>query len=379
MAEEADAINNKKNGKNSDTGKPDYSGFFSGIISRVITIFLVVGIVGSIGLYTCKVAQANVLPDSMDFIPFGKKEKSVEEIPININIVKQYGMYGLGWLLGEAPKVSSTKIDFDINQVNKSYAEGLIGVLNALKNDPEKSSYFGLYLRDVILNTIANNNLFINKLFGALNQYLPESVILILTPFIYSFLFIVVYLVNVGLCFFYQIKYWEDFFMDKGTKNNNVSWYKPFTYLRPVRGFAFFLYCLFLFFPFMFILPFIVMIYTYLSPILISGKTERTNQDFGFFDFVKNVFLYKNQFFLFLMTLVLVSQTATSLGTNALIGCIVGILLVVFVFHLFGSTNVDDDPNLTPGLVSVKPAKMKGGTMTGGTMTGGKLKTKKKA
>ena len=123
---ETNAIDSKNT--NSSSKPPNYAGFFSGLVTNSIQILISFVLVGSIGLYTCKVAQANVLPDNISFQPFGNKIKDVEEIPININVVKVYGLNGLGMFLGQKPKkVESTKIVFNNKQILAQYEKGLIG------------------------------------------------------------------------------------------------------------------------------------------------------------------------------------------------------------------------------------------------------------
>jgi hypothetical protein len=154
------AIDNKKkeNKIGSTSVSPNYGNFAVQLLSYTIRTIIVFGIIGSIGLYTCKVAQANILPNDMDFYPFSDEIKKVEKIPINVNVIKEYGFFGLGWLFGENPKTFSTKIEFDPSASFKSYEKGFIGMLNGFKNNPKKANFFGLYIRDIILHIIAINN-----------------------------------------------------------------------------------------------------------------------------------------------------------------------------------------------------------------------------
>ena len=264
---ESNAIDSKKteNETGSSEAAPNYAGFFTDIFWNVIINRIIITIVlfGSIGLYTCKIAQSNILPDNMDYIPFGNKPKQIDPIPINVNVVKEYGLFGFGWLLGEAPKkIWSNKIIFNNDKSNEEGS--IIQFMKSLQSNPKNASFFGLYISNIILNIISINNLFINKIYGIANEFLPESVILILFPFCFILLFIVLFVLNIILCFFNQVKHWNDFFMDKNVKDNKVNWLEPFTYLKPWRMFLFFLYMMFLFFPFAFTMPFFIVIYSLL-------------------------------------------------------------------------------------------------------------------
>jgi len=364
---EIDKKKNKLQNNSDSSNNPNYIGFAKGLFNYSFHIIISFVLVGSIGLYICKIAQANVLPDNINFYPFGDKIKSVEQIPVNINIVKVYGLMGLGFFLGQKPeKEESTKLVFNSKEVDESYNKGIIGFLNSLKTNPERSSYFGLYINDVITPLIANNNWIINKLFGFLNQYLPESFIIILFPMIAVILLTLMLFANIFLCFFYQIIKWSAFFQDKNVKNNKVFWKEPFTYFRPWRSFVLFLYCIFLFFPVLSILPFFTTFYSIFSPLGINGNILNTNINYGFSSFIKDVILYKSQLYLILLTFGLITQSSLYLGTNGLIGCIIGILIVFFCFHLYNQFIPKENKYETEGLVPTKQAKVdvyKGGSI----------------
>ena len=384
MSENQNEIEKKKNklqnNDNNNSG-PDYKGFAKGLLTYSFHIIISFVLVGSIGLFLCKIAQSNVLPDDINFYPFGEKIKDVEQIPININIVKVYGLMGLGLFLGQKPeKEESTKIVFNSKEVDESYNKGIIGFLNSLKTSPDRSSYLGLYLNNIITTIIANNNWIINKLFGFLNQYLPESFIIILFPMIAVILLIIMFFINMILCFFYQLTNWSAFFQDKDLKNNKVGWKEPFTYFRPWRAFVLFLYCIFLFFPVVSCLPFLTTFYSIFSPLGINANLFNTKINYGFGSFIKDVILYKSQLYLILLTFGLLTQSSLYLGTNGVIGCIIGILIVFFCFHLYNQFIPKDEKYETEGLVSNNQAKVKvqqGGKSTNIGKSMNKLKNKK--
>jgi hypothetical protein len=357
------AINNKKNTDKST----NYAGFISGLFIYTIYILITFLLVGSIGLYICKVAQANVLPDNLKYLPFGDKLKEVPEIPINTNIIKIFGLMGFGRILGQKPlKEESTKIVFNNKKILEEYQNGIIGLITSLKTNPERASFFGLYVSDFLSSIITSNNLIINNLFGVINQYCSETVILLLFPLFLLFLIIFLIIANIVLCFFYQIKNFSDFFMNKNVKNNTVTWTEPFTYLRPWRAFLLLLYCFFLFFPVIGFIPFLTTFYAIFSPLGLTANIYETNIKMSFLTFIKDVAIYKSQFFLILFTLGLLSQSSSYLGTHGFIGCLVGILIVNFILHLYNpfSTN-SENTTVSPGLVSSEQAKVKS-SMKGG-------------
>ena len=358
--------NTTETSSSSSSSSQNYAGFISGLTQYSIHIIITFILIGSIGLYICKVAQANVLPDNILYTPFGDKVKEVEEIPININVVKVYGLMGLAMLLGQKPtSVESTKIVFDDKEVKASYENGIIGFLDSFKSNPERASFFGLYVYDIFAPLIANNNWFINKIFSFMNKYLTETVIILFFPIILSFLIVFLIFVNTILCIFYQIKHWSDFFMNKNIKNNTVTWSEPFTYLRPWRWFLFFLYCLFLFFPVVSCLPLITTLYSIFAPLGLSAHVYKSDKTIGFLSFMRDVIMYKSQLYLILFSFGLFIQSSTYLGYNGLIGCFVGILIVMFVLNLYKQVIPTNDKLETEGLVSNAQAKIitKGGSI----------------
>ena len=371
--ENTNSIDSKKQEKGTESSGDEnvnYGEFIGGLLRYSISSLIIFAVFGSFGLYVCKIAQANVLPDNTDYKPFGSKTPNVEQIPINTNVIKEYGFHGFGWMLGEKPKIISTKIVFNGETVTKDYEEGGIGFINSLQSNPKRASYFGLYIRDILFNMISNNNWMINKMYSVLNESLSESIIVFLYPFLMGIIYFTLFFTNFCLSFYYQLKYWKDFFMDKHIKKDEVEWHEPFTYLRPLRSFLFFLYLIFFFFPMVCLLPIGMTLYTFLSPLFITGKVENTNTKVNFISFMKDVVLYKSQMFLVLLTFGLISQSGKSLGTNGMVGALVGTAIVFFMLNLYNPYIPKHDPNFTPGLVPFKQAKK---AMTGG---GKKMKFK---
>jgi hypothetical protein len=211
----------------------------------------------------------------------------------------------------------------------------------------------------VCSSLIASNNWVINKTFGFCNKYLSETMIIILYPIFLSLFIVGMIFFNMILCFFYLLKNWSDFFMNKSIKNDKVEWNEPFTYLRPWRWFIFILYCFFLFFPIASILPLIITLYSIFAPLGLTANIFNTNQTIGFTTFVKDVMIYKKQLYLIMLTYVLFSQASINLGINGMIGCFVGILIVMFFFHIYKQVIPSNDKNETDGLVSKSQAKVK--------------------
>jgi hypothetical protein len=70
--ETTSAIDEKKNEETgSSVTSPDFKNFFVNyMLSIIFTIGIGIFIVGTLGLYTSKVAQANILPDNIELAPY---------------------------------------------------------------------------------------------------------------------------------------------------------------------------------------------------------------------------------------------------------------------------------------------------------------------
>ena len=55
--------------------------------SIIFTIGISIFIIGGLGLYTTKVAQANILPDNIELAPYTIFDRIVDDIDIDINDV----------------------------------------------------------------------------------------------------------------------------------------------------------------------------------------------------------------------------------------------------------------------------------------------------
>ena len=115
--EETNIIDEKKAEEEGTTAKKtDWSGFFVNFTSSVLTtICLGVILVGSIGLYTAKVANANILPDDINLMPYTNVERIVKERPIRpiyMNPVKIRTFFGLGFW-SDPEEVYSQMAKFD--------------------------------------------------------------------------------------------------------------------------------------------------------------------------------------------------------------------------------------------------------------------------
>ena len=376
MSTEESTIDDKKT-------YPDFKGFTLGILSSIFyTIILQIVILGNVGLFLCKVAQSNVLPDNILLEPFGEYVRNVEEIEVNINVIKQYGFFGLGWW-AKPTTVLSQKAIFNEKETLDSYFHGIVGYLLKCKY----SGQTGLYFANVINSVIATNNYFINKIYGFINSVFSEWIILLFYPFVFVLLLIFHFFVSFFSTILYLVTNIKELFRLKDNKTNeweneaNINYFFVGRWLGWVRFFILLLLSGIT----ISIVTLFTFIYSIFSPLFLNYKVKGSDKKQGFLNFMLDSFLYKSQLLTILLTLILLVQTSNNLGPAYLLGAIVAVFIGIFMNFYQETTPTTN--TFTSSLVSSVAAKVKKGPslsekqMLNKTddenMTGGSSKNKK--
>ncbi len=322
MSTEETTIDDKKKG-------PDFKGFSLNLLSSVFYVILLqVGILGNIGLFLSKVAQSNVLPDNISMEPFGELMRKVDEIEVDINIIKEYGFFGLGWWSNPS-KILSQKALFNEKEVLDSYYHGLVGGLLKYKF----SNQFGLYFANVINSVIATNNYFVNKIYGFMNAVFSEWIILLLYPILFAFILVFHLIVSFFSTILYLITNIKELFRQKDNKTSEwendanigyfsldrlVGWIRLFVLLI-VSGITIAVISTFTF------------LYGIFSPLFVSYKVKGSNSKQSFLNFMLDSFLYKSQLYAIILTFILLSSTSKYLGSSYLFGAIIAVIIAIFM------------------------------------------------
>ena len=307
--------------KNKDTIETTLS-FFKSILYKLITLFIVL-FVGISILYGCKVSQSNILPTDNKCFPYGSNNISVEKKPINMNVTT---IDGINY---------SQKIYFPYDETNKKNA--ILDYLRKIKESPKVSSTF-MYFIEVIMSMFYINYTLTNGFYHTLNSYLPESIIMFLSPFLMIFSLFLFSFLNI----FYFIYSWfsnMSWLFKENTNNTNdgkatwkqISLFEPFNYF-----FAWFLVFIFSFsiiFSFGFIFPILStfsLFYCLLSPLGISGFTKINNifQKITLFQFFKSILKDKKKWIMIFISILIIT-TSFSYFDSILS------LLLMFIFVLF--------------------------------------------
>jgi hypothetical protein len=331
----SNAIDEKKQKDTETTNTSyDFKGFITNYITSIIfTICVLIFIIGTLGLFTTKVAQSNILPDDIELAPYTVFDRVVNDIPIDINIMRPS-------LLSENKEILSQKALFNSKEYLDSFNKSFLCSIKK-SADPNGGLFANapLYFSKVFDNLVAKNLLAINKIFLYLS-YLPESVIMILYGFFGIFLWSGLYFFNVCISIFYHIVNIPQLFRNSVeqssffTKDDNKKWEdnEDISFLRFIKFIMFF----FIWLPIgcisAFIVPIFFTIYGLLSPLFATYKIKQNNENnFTVIDFIKDTFAYKKFLFVILATLSLMSNGIKYLGNNALIGILIAIIFAYFM------------------------------------------------
>ena len=88
--QDTSAVDKKKNTETTPSiTYADYKKFILNyLLSIIFTISITIFIIGTLGLYTTKVAQANILPDDIKLAPYTIIDRIVKENPVNMNVMR---------------------------------------------------------------------------------------------------------------------------------------------------------------------------------------------------------------------------------------------------------------------------------------------------
>jgi hypothetical protein len=329
---ESSSIDEKKTG-NSSSETPNFKAFLQNYIYSVIfTIGFSVFFIGSLGLFTTKVAQANILPDDIKLAPYTVYDRVVNDIPISINIMRKY-------FWSDNKETLSQKVIFNSQDYLDSFKNSIF-LCKLKENASPNSSILSngpLYFSKVYDSIIATNFWAISSIFLYLS-YLPESVIMLLYSFFGIFLWTGLYFFNICISIFFHFINIPELFRTSSYHNENI-WESEegISFLRPMKFILFFFFWWLISFISAFVIPIFSTIYGLISPLYATYRLQNTKEDRNIFDFIKDTFAYKKVFFLILATFSLLSNGIQYLGSGSIIGIILAILIAYFVLGLYSN------------------------------------------
>jgi hypothetical protein len=342
--EDTNVIDEKK--KQENGFKPNFKDFIKNYIySIAFTICFSIFIIGGLGLYTTKVAQANILPDDVELAPYTIYDRIVDDKPIDINVMRPN-------FWSEFYDTFSQKVTFNSQEYLDRFSDTFLCYFKKKSNLSNGLSSNGfLYFSKVYDNILANNYLLINTFFSYLS-FFPESIVMLLYGFFGIFLWLAIY----GLTFLSSIVHHfiniPKLFRDDPVDSEKWG-YKP---KQIALSFLWMFVGLFS----AFICPIFFTIYGLLSPLTASYKIKETGKNNGLFDFIKDTFAYKKYFFFILATISLFSNGSKYLGYSAVFGIIIAVIFAYFMGLYENQMPKSGDDGFTSNIsedITISPVK----------------------
>jgi hypothetical protein len=304
---------------------------------------------GTFALYTSRGAQTNLFPTCVDFAPYTSvlPTFSQDSVETNVNIVK-----------GQ----SSTKMVFPIGK-NLDYMTNH-SLFTWLRNFIEgpKSNQFTLYFASIMQNILALNFSAINTFYQTCNAILPEILIILLLPYIISFLYIGLAIVD-GFYFVYlwfaKLSMFCSYKKDSSGDSNKTTWIHPEGAIWSITNWwkIFVAMILFFFGISTFIsmpIIFVAVAYTFFFPLTLK-TTVSGRKKYGPFSLLQDVFKFKRNIFMYIISFLLLNDTANAFGaaaaTSVVVICI-GLFFFTGLYHDYEPTAKDA---ISPGLASFEP------------------------
>lgn len=330
--------------------------FLKKTILNIVHIFLYVILAGYI-LFTCKVAQTNLLPTETGCKPYTNVDPDFSSNPIPTNLFETY--------FASVPM--SQKLYFKYKDNQQSI---VLDTIRQLKNEPTSTSIGG-YIMSIIQGGLTLNFIFYNVFFNLLNQ-LPEFLIVLIGPFLFLFFMSILFLVDslhILISWFTQLKWF--FRKNQNMKLSGSPEWSEITFLDPMELFFAFAAAGFMIFIGIFTLPVLMptlsLIFILLTVFSLNSYSGELNgEKIGLFGVIKNTLLYYKVIICILISISLMLNAYKVLGSTAGIFCFFTTLLVYFGFINFGLFDSVHEKFLSPLTSSEQAIKTCGGPVMAG-------------
>jgi hypothetical protein len=335
------AIDEKKEGDTSNSSTTLITNIKDYIISLLKSILhiLVYFTIAGFLLFSCKLAQSNILPTEPNCAPYTNVQPNIEKIQTNIFTT-----------LFTDPEMSM-KLEIPNDERNSRYK--IIDMFKDYKEKPN-SNFLANYFIAIIEGLMQFDYSFINTYMNLLNG-LPEIVIILIGPFLGIFIFMISIIINhiYFIYLFFASMFW--FFKT----NTNISGegkpeWESVTLLDPINwGIGFLLVILYIviFFigmPIFMMVPLITLLYCRLSCLFYKGKLN--GKPVSSFSIVLELLKHYKVSIVSLISLFVVLNAFTKLGP---VPGAFSILTIILIY--FGIININifksiPEKNLSPSV-----------------------------
>jgi len=343
-----DNVESKKKEQANEVKTTDWKKFamkFS--TSFVLTICLGVVVFGACGLYTTKVAQSNILPSEVKFAPYTDTDYKLDSSADNpakifMNIIKIRPWKGFNFW-DDPISVHSQEATFIKENFSDTWIFKTLCSLNESAKKNDTFSNMSYMMHDELKTNLANAFGIVNTIYSLLYK-LPEWVVMLFyftaIPFIGIFLLfyngiraLITHLGNTSAAF-------------REYNTENEEWEK-WPLLDKRRGWLYFFWVIIVFIFYLFIsfylaifMSFFTTIYSLFTPLSKEYNLKGSKETYGFGTFLRDTFVYKKSFILFLTAYTLLDSVKTYLNnSNYMIGCVIAILILAIGFNIFNPTD----------------------------------------
>ena len=339
----------KATNKNTNTTSP---GIAAMALFQSILAFGIIVVIGVFVLYGARASQTGLIPTNTDYSPYTDIMGKLNPTTVNIDIVKK-----------SADEIYSTKLNFPIDENMKAMKEGFIGFVKKMI-DGAKANTFTLYFGKTLQSLISTNLSIINTVYQIMNSYVNESLMVFIGPIIMYFIVILSAIVNTV----YFIVLWFSnlfYLFSKKTENEGKSEWKHES-MWGLFNFAWaflyiFLAVILLFLAGFFIIPpvaIFIALYCFLFPAFLKSNNTKNKKSYGIGSAILDTFKYKSSIIMLILSLLVISNVATSFSSYALVGVIIAFLILFFFTNVYKQYIPKATDLATLGLVKTMPQTM---------------------
>jgi len=323
-------------------------GFLKSFALIILNILLAF-VFGSLIIYSCKVAQSNILPTDMNCYPYTNYIPNIKEIDINININNVHDT------------LLSNKIRFPYD--TKSFPNSILNFLLKRKMSPSANGVENYFI-SILDSIIAFDFKAYNSYYGFLNE-IPEIVTLIFGPIITLLFTTILSLINLGylsLLWFTNLTWFfkknENYSGEGEPKWESISILEPINYLVSIALVILF-FCLFWvgFFTIIPLVSSMTILLCFISYFTVSA-VDSEKVKYNVLSCIKDNIKYRKKGIMILLSLTCIFLTFVHLGTGFGLISLLTILLLYFNIIPLSLFKSNTPVNLTE-IVSFKEAYKK--------------------
>jgi len=310
----------------------DPVGFITTLVGKIFHLIITIAI-GALILYSCKVAQSNILPTSKECFPYTDIIAELTEKVINIDVVKNTE-------LGDV----ATKIVFPYKENMIPLEGGILGLLKSMIDGPD-ANVFGLYLAKGMQGAISLNLSMLNSVYSLINSFFPEWFIVFVVPYIMSIICIGIVLLNgiyLAVMWFYNMRY---FISEPTTSPDGKTTWKKGNLFTLMNLFIMYVVIIIGGLLFMMVgtalIPLVsifICILSLVMPLFMHAEIRGTKQKYEFKDAFMNVWKYKKNIIMYIISFLVIVDANSSYGLYTAFCVFIGCLILghfTSVYHRF--------------------------------------------